>query len=370
MPSPTLLASVCRRWSALPPTRIAALGTAGSQSGSQSGFSGSQVYAVELPGTAGRLVLKSFPAGASCDQARFVQRLVQHLRAEGIRQVPEVMPTLDNDTVVADAAGTLWELARFMPGVAVPSPTVPQTVAAATALAQLHIAASRLTGHPPREDVSPGLCRRITQAEQLRAMPWRARRMALSTVTGQRLPNGFTGELSGRFDSAVSIFADCGGEDFVSWVAGLRPTRCMVQPVVRDIWCDHVLFAEACRDEVTAIIDLHAAGIDTPATDLSRLMGSWKPSDGREGLPLLDRWPEALVAYHRLRPLSPVEYSLIPLLHATAVVFGLDNWFRWTLEEQREFPETRSVLARIDRLLEELERALAFVRQGSYGPGA
>ena len=370
MPSPTLLASVCRRWSALPPTRIAALGTAGSQSGSQSGFSGSQVYAVELPGTAGRLVLKSFPAGASCDQARFVQRLVQHLRAEGIRQVPEVMPTLDNDTVVADAAGTLWELARFMPGVAVPSPTVPQTVAAATTLAQLHIAASRLTGHPPREDVSPGLCRRITQAEQLRAMPWRARRMALSTVTGQRLPNGFTGELSGRFDSAVSIFADCGGEDFVSWVAGLRPTRCMVQPVVRDIWCDHVLFAEACRDEVTAIIDLHAAGIDTPATDLSRLMGSWKPSDGREGLPLLDRWPEALVAYHRLRPLSPVEYSLIPLLHATAVVFGLDNWFRWTLEEQREFPETRSVLARIDRLLEELERALAFVRQGSYGPGA
>ena len=366
MPSPTLLASVCRRWSALPPTRIAALGTAGSQSG----LSGSQVYAVELPGTAGRLVLKSFPAAASCDQARFVHRLVQHLRAEGIRQVPEVMPTLDNDTVVADAAGTLWELARFMPGVAVPSPTVPQTVAAATALAQLHIAASRLTGHPPREDVSPGLCRRITQAEQLRAMPWRARRMALSPVAGQRLPNGFTGELSGRFDSAVSIFADCGGEDFVSWVAGLRPTRCMVQPVVRDIWCDHVLFAEACRDEVTAIIDLHAAGIDTPATDLSRLMGSWKPPDGREGLPLLDRWPEALVAYHRLRPLSPVEYSLIPLLHATAVVFGLDNWFRWTLEEQREFPETRSVLARIDRLLEELERALAFVRQGSYEPGA
>jgi Ser/Thr protein kinase RdoA (MazF antagonist) len=354
----------------LPPTRIAALGTAGFQSG----FSGSQVYAVELPGTAGRLVLKSFPTAASCDQARFVHRLVQHLRAEGISQVPEVMSTLDNDTVVADAAGMLWELARFMPGVAVPSPTVPQTVAAATALAQLHIAASRLAGHPPREDVSPGLCRRITQAEQLLAMPWRARRMALSTVTGQRLPIGFTGELIGRFDSAVSIFADCGGEECVSWVAGLRPTRCMVQPVVRDIWCDHVLFAEACRDEVTAIIDLHAAGIDTPATDLSRLMGSWKPPDGREGLPLLDRWPEALAAYDQVRPLSPVEYSLIPLLHATAVVFGLDNWFRWTLEEQREFPETRSVLARIDRLLKELEgelaRALALARQGSCKPGA
>jgi len=366
MPSPTLLASVCRRWSALPPTRIAALGTAGSQSG----FSGSQVYAVELPGTAGRLVLKSFPAAASCDQARFVHRLVQHLRAEGIRQVPEVMPTLDNDTVVADAAGMLWELARFMPGVAVPSPTVPQTVAAATTLAQLHIAASRLAGHPPREDVSPGLCRRITQARRLLAVPWRARRMALSPVAGQRLPIRFTGELIGRFDSAVSIFADCGGEECVSSVAGLSTTRCVLQPVVRDIWCDHVLFAEACRDEVTAIIDLHAAGIDTPATDLARLMGSWKPPDGCEGLPLVDRWPEALVAYDRLRPLSPVEYSLIPLLHATAVVFGLDNWFRWTLEEQREFPENQSVLARIDRLLEELERALAFVRQGSYGPGA
>jgi len=51
-------------------------------------------------------------------------------------------------------------------------------------------------------------------------------------------------------------------------------------------------------------------------------------------------------------------------------VFGLDNWFRWTLEEQREFPDTQSVLARIDRLLEELERALALARQGSYKPGA
>ena len=366
MHSPTFLASVCRRWSKLPPTRIAALGTAGTQSG----FSGSQVYEVELPGTAGRLVLKSFPAAASCDQARFVHRLVQHLRAEGIRQVPEVLPSLDHDTVVADAAGMLWELARFMPGVAVPSPTVPQTVAAATTLAQLHIAASRLVGYPPREDVSPGLCRRITQAEQLFAVPWRARRMALSPLAGQRVPVGCTGELIGRFDSAVSIFAECGGEACVSWVAGLSTTRCMVQPVVRDIWYDHVLFAAACRDEVTAIIDLHAAGIDTPATDLARLLGSWQPPAGREGLLLVDRWPEALAAYDRVRPLSPVEYSLIPLLHATAVVFGLDNWFRWTLEEQREFPDTQSVLARIDRLLEELERALAFVRQGSYKPGA
>jgi Ser/Thr protein kinase RdoA (MazF antagonist) len=74
---------------------------------------------------------------------------------------------------------------------------------------------------------------------------------------------------------------------------------------------------------------------------------------------LFDRWPEAIAAYDRVRPLSHAETDLIPFLHATGVVLGLDNWFRWTLGERRTFPDARRMFDRIDRLLQELPAAIA-----------
>jgi hypothetical protein len=48
----------------------------------------------------------------------------------------------------------------------------------------------------------------------------------------------------------------------------------------------------------------------------------------------------------------------VPWLHATGVIFGLDNWFRWTLEERRTFPDAGRVRERIDRLVAALGSAL------------
>jgi hypothetical protein len=76
-------------------------------------------------------------------------------------------------------------------------------------------------------------------------------------------------------------------------------------------------------------------------------------------LSLVDRWPEAFAAYRLVRPLSAVEVRLVPVLHATGMLFGLDNWFRWTLEEHREFSDPRRMLDRIDSLLTELPAAIA-----------
>jgi hypothetical protein len=39
-------------------------------------------------------------------------------------------------------------------------------------------------------------------------------------------------------------------------------------------------------------------------------------------------------------------------------VVGLDNWFRWTLEEGRRFAAPGHVLGRIDRLSSQLPGAL------------
>jgi homoserine kinase type II len=345
------LTSLCRRWCATPQVRVEPLATPG--------FSGSRVFVVELPDTPGRFVLKSFHAAASREHAAFVHELVRHLRADGGTQVPEVIPTLDGDTIVRDGEGRLWELARFMPGVSVSCPTPSQAAAAATALARLHLTAARLATYPPRCDVSPGLARRIERARELRLQPWQASCDAWWRAGRQRMPASLSAALEARVTTAIEVFTAADGEAFLARVATMRPHACMLQPVLRDVWSDHVLFAEGHRDAVTAIIDLHAAGIDTPATDLSRLVGSWNAPAGRKGLPLMERWPEAFAAYGIVRRLSAVEAALVPVLHATGILFGLDNWFRWTLDEHRDFSNPQRMLERIDRLLAELPAAIA-----------
>jgi len=351
MNPPALLMALCRRWYTSPPVSVAPLAT--------QGFSGSQVFAVELPSTPGRFVLKSFHAGATVDHARFVHGLVRHLRAEGVAEVPEVIPAVDGDTVVRDAEGQLWELSRFASGVPVPCPTPAQAAAAATALARLHLAAAGLPGHPSRPGIPPGVERRIDRARRLLTQPWPVRRAAWSQGGRPLLADATAAAVDDRVATAIAIVDACGAERLLARVAALRPDPCVLQPVLRDVWCDHVLFAERRRDAVTAIVDLHAAGIDTPATDLARLAGSWAAPAGGERLSLGERWPEAFAAYCAVRPLSAVESALVPMLHATGILFGLDNWFRWTMEDQREFSDPQRMLARIDSLLEELPAALA-----------
>ncbi len=347
----TQLTALCRHWCIDTPVRVSPLVT--------QGFSGSEVYVVDLPDSPGQSVLKCFHAVASVEHARFVHGLVKHLRAEGVTQVPEVIPTLDGDTIVRDADGRLWELSRFMPGLPIPCPTPAQAATAATALARLHLAAASLPSHLPRLQVSPGVEHRIERSRQLLAQPWTARRDAWSRAARLWTPADVSTALDARVAAAIEIFAASDGNAFLARVVTLRPYGCLLQPVLRDIWCDHVLFADRADDAVTAIIDLHAAGIDTPATDLARLAGSWDPLPKDDRRPLIERWPEAVAAYDRVRPLSRDEAALIPFLHATGVVLGLDNWFRWTCEEHREFPDTQKMLDRIDRLLTELPAAIA-----------
>ena len=342
---------ICRRWFADASVQITPFAA--------TGYSGSRVLAVRGPDDA-RYVLKSFHAGTSREHVAWVHRLARHLRAEGVTQVAEVVPDRDGETVVADAAGTLWELCRFMPGVAVCRPDTRQAAAAAETLAVLHLAAARLPGAWPRKSRSPGLVRRIEQARGLRAVPWELRRDAVrrAGVHPSRSQAALVAEVARRFDDAIEVFSEARGAQAVERIARLQPAAMSVQPVLRDIWCDHVLHAAPDAAEVTGIIDLHAAGIDTPATDIARLLGSWGVSGGCAALSPGERYPRAIESYERVRPLDPYERRLIGLLHRTAVIFGLDNWFRWTMEDHREFPDAARVLGRIDRLLQELRPAV------------
>jgi hypothetical protein len=118
-------------------------------------------------------------------------------------------------------------------------------------------------------------------------------------------------------------------------------------PAIRDIHHDHVLFT---GDEVTGIIDFGAMRIDTPLTDVARLVGSLA-GDDREARRV------AFDAYSELRPLSGADRRLINWLDRSGVVLGAMNWLWWLYVERRDMGPVEPIIKRLDHLLQRLELA-------------
>lgn len=342
----------CSAWFGHEPVTISRLGG--------SGFSGSRVFAVRH-GSGALFVLKNFATATLATHAAWVHGLMRHLRAAGVDTVPGVVAVRPErlrhgagecSTVAVDSKGVLWELVEFIPGSPRPAPTETEAALALVGLARLHVAAATLPGAAPRPAPSPGVARRIDQARRLVAAPWH-----LLAPSAAALPSDAVHE---RLLRACEIFQTGGGIAALDSIATHEPLPVLCQPALRDLWSDHVLFAE--DGHLVGFIDFHAAGCDTPATDLARLLGSWHASAGCGPETLADRWRGSLEAYETVRPLSPRERCLIPWLHATGVICGLDNWFRWLITDRREFDDMKRVLARLDRLLDALPDALDGVR--------
>jgi len=310
------------------------------------GFSGAPVWRVQT--ATGRFVLKAFAVGTAPEHAAWVHGLMLHLHRVGCNAVPAPQRTAAGTTLVADR-GRLWELVDFVSGGPTAAPSPAQVTAALETLARAHVAAALLSEAAPH--AVPGLVRRIEQARVLLDDPWRARR--------DRLPppsDALTRGMRERLERAIASYDAADGSRMLAGFSRRDTLPLATQPVFRDVWADHVFFDREQPGSVTGFIDLHAAGIDTPATDIARLLGSWtSPWRGAGGW--LTKWEPAIAAYENVRPLAPGERQSLPLLHASTVVLGLDNWFRWVLEEGRSFP-VPAALERADRLLNGLPEAL------------
>ena len=310
-----------------------------------SGFSGATLWRVQAP--TGRFVLKGLPAGTPPERAAWVHRLMLHLRAVGCSEIPVLARTAAGATLLPDRSGRVWELVAFVPGGPTSTPTRAQAIAAMKALARVHVAAAALSG--PTPDAGPGLPRRQARVRRLIDDPWRARRERLAPLAASA---DLAGGMRARLDQAIASFAAVEGDRALAAFARWRPPALPVQAVLRDVWADHVFFAP---ERVTGFIDLHAAGCDTPATDIARLLGSWTSPWPGLGT-WATRWGPALDAYQAVGVLSGAERRALPLLHASTIVLGLDNWFQWVLEEGRSF-SAPAALARVDRLLAGLAEA-------------
>jgi Ser/Thr protein kinase RdoA (MazF antagonist) len=319
------------------PARIEPLGAAGGMSGAQ--FWRLTVVRGSHDAAQHRLCLRRWPAEhPSPERLQFIHAVLVHAAQRGITFLPMPIHTRQGESFIHHA-GHLWQLEPWMLGTAdyERSPRVEKLRAAMTALAQFHVGVRDFAGL-----AAPGFVGGQNAIER-----HLARLHDLSLNGQQELSRAITDNiwpelapLARQFVTAMPAAA----RTAIAKLQRLGNVRLPLRPCLRDIWHDHVLFT---GDEVTGIVDFGAVDIDTPATDIARLLGSLV-SDDSEG------WKTGLAAYSAVCPLSPEESLAVCALDASGTVLAGCNWIRWIYIEQRQFENPMQVIDRFRRLLTRL----------------
>jgi hypothetical protein len=270
------------------------------------GFSGASFWRLKTP--RGTLCLRCWPREhPSRERLEFIQAVLWHVHQEGFRRLPLPLETRTHAGYVCEA-GHLWELTPWCPGVAdyLRKPCPAKLQAALVALAQFHHAAASFPLPNSSPEVSPGIAERFERLQS-----WSAGRLdELNAAIGPRdWP-----ELEFRAREWLELVRAA--------IARVQPNLAKnvslaapLQPCIRDIWHDHVLYL---GDEVSAFVDFGAMR------------------------------PDSVAAYQRIRPLSDCEATLVGVFdQANTVLAGL-NWLEWIYVEGRQFENRQAVVERLD----------------------
>lgn len=333
-------------------------------------MSGARFWRLATP--RGPLVLRRWPPEHP-DEAglQWIHAVIRHAVGQGLALLPVPATTTDGRSCVRHA-GHLWELAPWLPGTAdyEPERRPEKLRAALIAVAKFHIATadfgspssdcllsvgrqapqlsdtllsvgrqaeSTAASASPRTAPSPAILRRLARLRDLAA-----------TGIGQ-LSAAVTDRVWPELAPSARRFVELLPRAVPRAIEGLAPladTPLALQPCLRDVWHDHVLFS---GDRVTGLIDFGAVGIDSPAGDVARLLGSMAGDD-----PVA--WRTGLTAYVAVRPLAPDELRAVVALDASGTVLAGCNWIEWLYVARRQFDDRTQVVARFGRLLARLQR--------------
>jgi Ser/Thr protein kinase RdoA (MazF antagonist) len=340
------------------------------------GLSGALIWKLSRPAEdrQSSFCLRRWPVShPSREHLSWIHQVLKFAVTNGIDFIPGPLPNRHQQTIV-QGGGYLWEVTRWMPGVADRNALHnPQKLRGMmTALASFHQVAARFqTALKP----SPNLRERWHQLQaipgwiqQLDHYEWHS---SAGPAFSPRLL-AVLQKLSLRFRQSAEKLSRqicqfslpyCSGSPLWSGespasAGDLLKSLYPVQPVIRDVWWDHFLFS---GDELTGLIDFGAMRTDVVSCDLARLLGSRldrTPADA-------ELWERALTAYQQVRPLSQGELELIPWLDSSGVLLGSAQWLRWLLLEGRVFSDWELVTERVEHLLGRLETLL----QAGIGSG-
>jgi Ser/Thr protein kinase RdoA (MazF antagonist) len=129
-------------------------------------------------------------------------------------------------------------------------------------------------------------------------------------------------------------------------LAGWTSRELPLQPCLRDVWHDNLLFAGKA---LSGLVDYGSVRFDHVAVDIARLLGSLV-GDEAAG------WAEGLRAYRSIRPLSAQEEALARVLDDTGTAVGVMNWLLWLYRDGRRFDNETGVARRLATLVQRLEK--------------
>ncbi len=309
--------------------RIEPLGSAG-------GMSGAQFWRIATPSAA--LGLRRWPAEHPApDRLRLIHAVLNHAARHGVTFLPVPIAARNGQSFI-EHDGHLWELTPWLPGVAdfEDSPSDEKLRAAMTALAQFHTAtaefnAVKAEGATLSTAGAPAIDKRLARLRELANGGIDELSRAITDTKWPEfapLARTFIAELHRALSGAI---------------AKLEPLASLplpLQPCIRDVWHDHILFM---GERVSGIVDFGGVDIDTPTTDIARLLGSLAEDDRAA-------WRTGVAAYSVVRPLSQNESLAVPALDAAGTILATCNWIRWIYLERREFENRAQVLQRFKTL--------------------
>lgn len=312
--------------------------------GNRGGFSGAAIWRVVT--SQGDFALRRWPRdGLPRERVLGLHQLLEHLRREGLSFVSVPLVSIDGTTLVSEKNDD-WQLEPWMPGIADfhANPSPARLGAAMAALAQWHLAAARFVpagktlnwfaSSGPTE--SPAVSERLQRLRDVEGMvPVVATRLA---AAGMSPVHDLARRMLELFRRNRTV---C-----MSELQLIRDVRVGLQPCLRDVWHDHLLFH---GDAVTGLIDPAACRTESITCDLSRLIGSLV-SDDRSS------WELAIEQYHRHRPLNTGERALVAVLDRSGVLLSGWTWLEWIYLERRAFPDAATVLTRLNFILRRMER--------------
>jgi Ser/Thr protein kinase RdoA (MazF antagonist) len=314
------------------------------------GFSGGAVWKVDVHGRCA--ALRRWPDDFPRDRLARLHGLLALFRKRGLLFSPNPLPSRDGASVVKIGRG-LWDLCDWIPG-------EPDSGGALN-LARIHSAVdclrrTHLLSSDPdvarlaqamdpgeaadalaagRTAPSLGAIRRLNEWKRLRTIPPSA-----ADCTGD--PD----QLGPR-----SLQLAAREEVWMNGLDALVKLRLPMKICWRDAHRGNVLFQ---GDEVAGVVDYGAIGVDAPAADYGRLLGSWLPKEPHRWAPILESAAGGSVDAERLARLSWD-------FHRSGLVVAMLHWREWLLVERRPFADRSAAYARWRSIVETLESTPAQV---------
>jgi len=309
------------------------------------GFSGADIWSIETD--TGRYAVRCWPAGINEIRLTGLHCLLKFLRERGLNFVAVPILTARGMSLVK-YSGRWIQVEPWLPGHADfrECPTRARLASAMAALARWHLAAAQFQPAPEHRtwfasaanQPSPAVIERRDRLRSLNAAQIRA---SGDAAVARALPQS-RGVID-RLVDGVLRHAD----SVLSSLELATTAAVPLQPVLRDVWHDHLLFT---GDEITGLIDPFACRSESVAADLARLLGSLA-GDEREA------WDFALRAYQKFRPLSLAEKLLIPVLDRSGLLLSGVTWLEWlgplvrfSLDDGRVVERVAAILKRLDAM--------------------